>query len=209
VSDTGTGLTSDARAHLFEPFFTTKEAGKGTGLGLAIVYEIVEQGGGCISVDSNPGHGTTFTIHLPRVREACDLAEPVAAQAPPRLGSETILLVEDEDRLRELVGRVLRLSGYTVLEARNPGSAVLTAEGYSGPIHLLLTDVVMPGMDGAALAERVIQSRRDLKVLYMSGHTDHVALFQNALDDAGVFLAKPFTPRVLLQRVRQALDRAD
>jgi signal transduction histidine kinase/ActR/RegA family two-component response regulator len=209
VSDTGTGLTSDAQAHLFEPFFTTKEPGKGTGLGLATVYAIVKQNGGCISVDSELAHGTAFTIHLPRVREACDPAEPVAAQAAPQLGSETILLVEDEGRLRELVGRVLQLSGYTVLEARNPGEAVLTADGYSGAIHLLLTDVVMPGTDGCALAELVTQSRRDLKVLYMSGHTDHAALLQGALDDSIAFLAKPFTSSVLLRKVRQVLDRAD
>ncbi len=127
---------ADARAHLFEPFFTTKEASKGTGLGLATVYAIVKQRGGCISVDSELGHGTTFTIHLPRVREACDPAAPVAAQAAPQQGSETILLVEDEDRLRELTGRVLQSSGYAVVKARDPGDAALAADGYSGPIHL-------------------------------------------------------------------------
>ena len=192
VSDTGTGIPREIQAQIFEPFFTTKEQGKGTGLGLATVYGIVKQSGGYIEVDSEPGQGTAFRIYLPRLDAAA--------------ATETILLVEDEEGVRELARDILRASGYTVLEARNGAEALLLCERHQGPLDMLLTDVVMPRMSGRELAERLAPLRPELSVLYMSGYTDDAVIRHGVLAAGTAFLQKPFTPAALVQRVRETLD---
>ncbi|MGH7397838.1 MAG: ATP-binding protein [Candidatus Rokuibacteriota bacterium] len=208
VSDTGSGIPREIQDQIFEPFFTTKEPGKGTGLGLATVYGIVKQSGGYIEVDSEPGRGTTFRIYLPRLDAA---ATPADRSTPPGAaagGTETILLVEDEEGVRELARDILRASGYTVLEARNGAEALLLCERHQGPLDLLLTDVVMPRMSGRELAERLAPIRHDLSVLYMSGYTDDAVIRHGVLGAGTAFLQKPFTPATLVQRVRETLDLA-
>ena len=208
VADTGSGIPREIQAQIFEPFFTTKEQGKGTGLGLATVYGIVKQSGGYIEVDSEPGRGTTFRIYLPRLDAAAATVDrnprPVAAAG----GTETILLVEDEEGVRELARDILRASGYTVLEARNGAEALLLCERHQGPLDLLLTDVVMPRMSGRELAERLGPLRPDLSVLYMSGYTDDAVIRHGVLGAGTAFLQKPFTPAALAHRVRETLDVA-
>ncbi len=206
VSDSGVGIPREMQKHIFEPFFTTKEQGKGTGLGLATVYGIVKQSGGYIEVDSQPGRGTTFRIYLPRVDSATAVAERGARAVAPSGGTETILLVEDEDGVRELARDILRASGYTVLEARNGAEGLLLGERHQGPLHLLLTDVVMPRMSGRELAERMTALRPELGVLYMSGYTDDAVIRHGVLGADTAFLQKPFTPAALIQRVRETLD---
>ncbi len=208
VSDSGMGIPREIQAHIFEPFFTTKEQGKGTGLGLATVYGIVKQSGGYIEVDSAPERGTTFRIYLPRVDADAKVPERAARPATPAGGTETILLVEDEDGVRELSRDILRASGYTVLEARNGPEALLLSEQHQGPLDLLLTDVVMPRMSGRELAERLAPLRPDLNVLYMSGYTDDAVIRHGVLGAGTAFLQKPFTPTALVQRVRETLDLA-
>ena len=208
VSDSGVGIPRDLQKHIFEPFFTTKEQGKGTGLGLATVYGIVKQSGGYIEVDSELGRGTTFRIYLPRVDSASPAAERGSRAATPTGGTETILLVEDEDGVRELARDILRSSGYTVLEARNGAEGLLLGERHQGPLDLLLTDVVMPRMSGRELAERMASLRPDLSVMYMSGYTDDAVIRHGVLGADTAFLQKPFTPAALVQRVRETLDLA-
>ena len=208
VSDSGQGIPLELQKHIFEPFFTTKEQGKGTGLGLATVYGIVKQSGGYIEVDSAPGRGTTFRIYLPRVDAATPAAERGPRAAAPTGGTETILLVEDEDGVRELARDILRSNGYTVLEARNGAEALRLGEGHRGPLELLLTDVVMPRMSGRELAERMTALRADVTVLYMSGYTDDAVIRHGVLGSDTAFLQKPFTPAALVQRVRETLDLA-
>src|SRR5262249_55654231 len=208
VSDSGMGIPREIQAHIFEPFFTTKEQGKGTGLGLATAYGIVKQRGGCIEVDSAPERGPTFRIYLPRVDTDAQVPERAARPATPAGGTETILLVEDEDGVRELARDILRASGYTVLEARNGPEALLLAEQHQGGLDLLLTDVVMPRMSGRDLAERLAPLRPDLNVLYMSGYTDDAVIRHGVLGAGTAFLQKPFTPTALVQRVRETLDLA-
>jgi two-component system, cell cycle sensor histidine kinase and response regulator CckA len=208
VSDSGLGIPREIQAHIFEPFFTTKEQGKGTGLGLATVYGIVKQSGGYIEVDSAPERGTTFRIYLPRIDAEAPGPDRAARPATPAGGTETILLVEDEDGVRELARDILRTSGYTVLEARNGPEALLLCERHQGPLDLLLTDVVMPRMSGRELAERLAPLRPDLNVLYMSGYTDDAVIRHGVLGAGTAFLQKPFTPTVLVQRVRETLDLA-
>jgi len=206
IRDTGVGMDAGTQARLFEPFFTTKELGKGTGLGLATVYGIVKQSGGSITVRSAAAAGTIFDIHLPRVSAA---AEPVTAAPPPPEapgGSETVLLVEDEDPVRELAREILEGRGYRILEARDGSQALRIAEEHRGPIALLLTDVVMPGMTGPELARRLGAGRADLKVLFVSGYTDRG--FAVPGPAASLFLQKPFTPDALAGKVREVLDRA-
>jgi len=203
VSDTGIGMDADTQAHIFEPFFTTKEIGKGTGLGLSTVYGVVRQSGGHIWVYSELGHGTTFKIYLPLTDRAPHLEKSSPKPAGSLRGTETILLVEDAPPLRELASSLLTEDGYTVLEAGHPEQAIEIAQKYDGPIHLLLTDMVMPGMNGRALAEKLARIRPDMKVVYMSGYTpfSHSAL----LDPDLVFLPKPFTKESLLSKLRQIL----
>jgi CheY-like chemotaxis protein len=208
VSDSGVGIPREHQRHIFEPFFTTKEQGKGTGLGLATVYGIVKQSGGYIEVDSEPDRGTTFRIYLPRVDAAESAGDRAARPAAPAGGTETILLVEDEEGVRELARDILRASGYTVIEARNGPEALLLSERHQGPLDLLLTDVVMPRMSGRELAERIGPLRPDLSVLYMSGYTDDAVIRHGVLGADTAFLQKPFTPAALVQRVRETLDLA-
>ena len=218
VSDTGAGMDEETRSHLFEPFFTTKEQGKGTGLGLSTVYGIVKQSGGHISVESAVGRGSTFHIYLPRVAVSAPAAAPEPRPAPEaargaapseRLApghGETILLVEDAQRVRAVVREILEMSGYTVLEARHGAEAVEVANRHAGPIHLLVTDVVMPQMSGRELAQRLATLRPDLKVLYMSGYTDDAIVRHGVLASGIAFLSKPFTPDALALKVRELLD---
>jgi CheY-like chemotaxis protein len=207
VTDTGCGMDAATQAHIFEPFFTTKEPGKGTGLGLSTVYGIVTQSGGAVTVDSAVGRGTTFTILLPAVDAA---EEPATAPAaPPRAnGSETVLLVEDEPGVRSLARLALEGTGYTVLTAASAEEAIRLASAHRGRIHLILTDVIMPFMNGRELAEWLVVRHPDARVLFMSGYPDDV-LTPHGLELAGTsFLHKPFTPTVLVQRVREALESA-
>jgi two-component system cell cycle sensor histidine kinase/response regulator CckA len=206
VSDTGTGIPHEIQSQIFEPFFTTKEQGKGTGLGLATVYGIVKQSGGYIEVDSEPGQGTTFRVYLPRLDAEPAPVDRSARPAAAAGGTETILLVEDEEGVRELARDILRASGYTVLEARNGPEALLLCERHQGPLEMLLTDVVMPRMSGRELAERLAPLRPDLSVLYMSGYTDDAVIRHGVLGAGTAFLQKPFTPAALVLRVRETLD---
>src|ERR1700704_5058874 len=208
VSDTGTGMSPETVAHIFEPFYTTKESGRGTGLGLSTVYGIVKQSGGYIWVYSELGKGTTFKVYLPRVKDA--VQAPAAAETPAsttRKGHETILLVEDEPDVRELTQMVLSERGYRVIEALTPEDAERLAGNNGAEIHLLLTEVVMPGMSGRELAKRLTGRYPNLRVLYMSGYTYNVMAQDGTLEEGISFLQKPFTPQVLTQKVREALDR--
>jgi two-component system, cell cycle sensor histidine kinase and response regulator CckA len=203
VSDTGHGMTKEVQARVFEPFFSTKDRGKGTGLGLATVYGIVKQSEGFVYLYSEPGDGTTFKIYLPRVD-----AVPDAAAAPPPAtgGTETVLLVEDEASLRELIGELLEANGYTVMAAEHPAAAIKIADQHEGEIHLLLTDVVMPGMNGRQLAARVKEHRPDIRVLYMSGYTEDAIAHRGVLDADALLISKPFTQEMLTRKLREALD---
>lgn len=206
VSDTGIGMDTQVKAHIFEPFFTTKEKGKGTGLGLATVYGIVKQSDGYVWVYSEPGQGTTFKIYLPRVEAAAEPPAPKPTPPASLRGSETVLLAEDEEAVRNLTRRVLESHGYTVLTAGDGQEALRLADGHAGPIHLLLTDVVMPNMSGRQLAERVVSARPEAKVLYLSGYTDDAIIHHGVLEPGIAFLQKPFTPQGLARKVREVLD---
>jgi two-component system cell cycle sensor histidine kinase/response regulator CckA len=208
VSDVGVGMDERTQAHLFEPFFTTKELGRGTGLGLATVYGIVRQSGGHIRVNTRLNQGSTFTIYLPRAAGAPELADPAPPVEPPQ-GTGTILVVEDEDTVRHLACRVLRAHGYRVIEAADPGTALRLAREQARPADLLLTDIVMPGMNGPALAERLVARWPALEVIYMSGYADEAIERQGSLPAGGALLEKPFTARKLADYVRQALAKAE
>jgi two-component system, cell cycle sensor histidine kinase and response regulator CckA len=191
--------------HLFEPFFTTKEAGKGTGLGLSTVYGIVKTAGGVISVYTEVGMGTTFKVYLPRVDAALD--QPENQQGSGDLqGSETILLVEDDELVRELARGILEANGYCVVVAENGGAALLACEQHTGGIDLVLTDVVMPQMSGRELVERLAKVRPGLKVLYFSGYTSGVVLHDDVVGSGAAFLQKPFSAAALGSKVREVLD---
>ena len=205
VSDSGAGMDEETRARIFEPFFTTKSAGHGTGLGLATVYGIAQQHQGAIAVESTPGRGTRFRIYLPLTTEPLEAPSTERTTGLPG-GSETMLLVEDEQEVRRLARDILQQIGYTVLEAANGGEAVEICRGYPGPIQLLLTDVIMPHMSGRELAERLEGVRPTLKVLYMSGYTDDALGPRALLAGDRVLLQKPFTPEALARTVREALD---
>jgi PAS domain S-box-containing protein len=206
VSDSGTGMDKATLDRIFEPFFTTK-ADRGTGLGLATVFGIVRQNGGAISVYSELGRGTTFRVYLPRTDAAASPSPPLAPSAALR-GTETVLLVEDSDAVRHLAHELLRRQGYQVLEASNPGEALLAAEQHSTSIELLLTDMVMPKMTGSDLARRLAAQQPRMKVLYMSGYADTIAYHNGVLPPGFAFLPKPFTPEALLGKVRETLDTA-
>jgi nitrogen-specific signal transduction histidine kinase/CheY-like chemotaxis protein len=204
VRDTGHGMAPEVRARVFEPFFTTKEAGKGTGLGLATVHGIVKQSGGHVSVESEPGHGTTFRIYLPRTDADGDEAPPAPAPRALPGGTETILVVEDEQSVREIVRESLEASGYRLLEAANGAKALEIAERQA--IDLLVTDVVMPGFGGRELVERLRARRPELRALYMSGYTDDAVVRHGVMAEAVSFLQKPFTVEGLARKVREVLD---
>jgi two-component system cell cycle sensor histidine kinase/response regulator CckA len=206
VADTGTGIDSETLAHIFEPFFTTKERGKGTGLGLATVYGVVKQSGGYVWVESAPGKGASFQIYLPRIEEAVSVAEPVAPIVEAFRGAETILLVEDADALRKLTHMLLEQHGYRVLVAANGAAALQLVEEKPERINLLLTDVIMPGLNGRALAERLQLRQAGLKVLYMSGYTDDAIVDHGVLGAGTHLLHKPFSEENLIHKVREVLD---
>ncbi len=206
VTDTGVGMDSVTQSRMFEPFYTTKEKGKGTGLGLSTVYGVVKQSGGYIDVVSELGHGTTFKIYLPSVEEPIEPKPSAPSVSITIHADETILLVEDEASLRRLTRKLLEFCGYTVLEAKSVHDAVEIGRQYRGPIHLLLTDVVMPGMNGPELASQVTAARPEVKVLYMSGYTGQSFSGAGALESGSRFLQKPFTREGLAQKIRETLD---
>jgi two-component system, cell cycle sensor histidine kinase and response regulator CckA len=207
VTDTGTGIDPEIQSQIFEPFFTTKERDKGTGLGLATVYGIVKQSGGYIAVDSEKGKGASFSVYLPRLEQpATQAIAPLAASPVNTRGTETILLVEDADPLRKLAEMFLKESGYRILSAADGQQALEIARQHFGPIHLLLTDVVMPGMNGRVLGERLAPSQPGMKVLYMSGYTDSFIAGHGVLEAGTQLLHKPFTQETLTRKVRDVLD---
>ncbi|HEU4748993.1 MAG TPA: ATP-binding protein, partial [Gemmatimonadaceae bacterium] len=205
VSDTGSGMDARTQARIFEPFFTTKEPGKGTGLGLSTAYGIVKQSGGFIWCESAVGRGTTFEMYFPQIAAPAEGEPCNAASVTPR-GSETVLLVEDDDSVRTLARRVLLRQGYSVLEARHGGDALTLLDETTGRIHLVLTDVVMPQMNGRALANRISVHFPEMPVLFMSGYTDDDIIRRGALPAGSAFVQKPFTPEILARSVREALD---
>jgi CheY-like chemotaxis protein len=206
ISDTGTGMSPEIKEKIFEPFFTTKEMGRGTGLGLSTSYGIIKQSDGNIWVYSEPGKGTTFKIYLPRVDEPIDKLkeEPVFESLK---GSETILVVEDDEVVRNLATRILKKQGYKVLEAPNGGSALIMCEDFKETINLIITDVVMPGMSGRNLVDRLREIHPEMKVLFMSGYTDNVIVHHGILEKEIDFIQKPFTIENLSKKVREILER--
>ncbi|HEX9297224.1 MAG TPA: ATP-binding protein, partial [Polyangiaceae bacterium] len=206
VTDTGIGMDAPTQARIFEPFFTTKEQGKGTGLGLSTVFGIVQQSQGTIWLYSEPGRGTSFKVYLPRTREIADVLSTHSSAPPAARGSETILLVEDEEQVRVLARNILKKNGYQVIEAQNAGEALLLCERFSGKIHLLVTDVVMPKVSGRELVERLSPQRPEMKVLFMSGYTDDTVVHHGVLDAGIHYLQKPLTPDALGRKVREVLD---
>ena len=206
VSDSGIGMDEETQAHAFEPFFTTKPRGQGTGLGLAMVYGTVKQSGGFIWVYSEPGRGATFKIYLPRVDAPVESAAPPAPVERPPRGSETVLLAEDEPAVRAIARQALERQGYTVLAAPSGADALALAAQHGATIHLLLTDVVMPGMSGRDLADRLTAQRPGIRVLYISGYTDNAIVRHGMLEPGLAYLQKPFRPDALVRKVREVLD---
>jgi two-component system cell cycle sensor histidine kinase/response regulator CckA len=209
VSDTGAGMDEATRSRIFEPFFTTKEPGKGTGLGLSMVYGIVKQTGGYVQVDSTPGRGTTFTIHLPVAGQPMAEAKPARRRRARFRGTETVLVAEDEDGVRAPVRRILVAHGYRVLEAQDGPSALRVARDHAGKIDLLLTDVVMPGMNGGELARQLRRVRGGLRVVFMSGYSTEAVATHGILAPGAAFLQKPFSVEELVGRLRDVLDGAE
>ncbi|HXK01931.1 MAG TPA: ATP-binding protein [Verrucomicrobiae bacterium] len=205
VNDSGVGINREALEHIFEPFFTTKEKGRGTGLGLATVYGIVQQNSGLIEVSSEVGRGTTFHIYLPRIDDATPASQAGPVMAAPVRGSETILVVEDHEDVRQMIIAALESCGFQVLQAPNGRAGFAAAAQYDGTIDLLVTDVIMPGMTGKALADRLLLSRPEMKVLYISGYSGEVIAHRGVLDAGVSYLPKPFTPATLAAKVREVL----
>jgi CheY-like chemotaxis protein len=208
VSDTGAGMNDEVKEHLFEPFFTTKDLGKGTGLGLATIYGIVQQSAGRVEVTSKLGEGTTFHIYLPRHESEPSTQAGVDEPAQAAQGSGTILVVEDQDAVRQYVCAVLEQSGYRVLQAANGRDALAQAGEFPAKIHLLLTDVILPGMNGRELAEKLALTRPEIKVLFMSGYAQETIGGREVLASDATFLPKPFGPEVLRAKVRGAMPSA-
>jgi two-component system cell cycle sensor histidine kinase/response regulator CckA len=205
MSDTGFGIDKEIQSRIFEPFFSTKEAGKGTGLGLSTVFGIVKQSAGSIGVYSELGHGTTFKIYFPRYEEAPVVIQEEKAE-PLRGGSETLLLVDDAAPLRELTRQLLEDCGYTVLDSGNPAEAIRIAGQHNGPLPLVITDVIMPGLSGPALAKRLTAARPETRVLYTSGYADDAVVKHGMIGPNCAFLEKPFTRDDLVRKVRDLLD---
>jgi len=204
IADTGHGMDRETQSRIFEPFFTTKEKGKGTGLGLSTVYGIIKQSGGYVFAQSEVGRGTTFRIYLPRVEDSAEPCSAPASQAASG-GSETVLLVEDEESVRQLVRETLQAKGYQVLEAENGEAALLIANAHQGSIDVLITDVVMPGMSGRELSKKLYEARPKTKVLYLSGYTEDAIMHQGVFEAGTAFLQKPFTLQMLSRKVRDVL----
>jgi len=205
VSDTGGGMSAEVKARIFEPFFTTKEQDKGTGLGLSTVYGIVKQSGGSIWVYSEPGRGSTFKVYLPCVDEQADLEE-IPSGATSYAGTETILLVEDEEAVRAVANEILTMNGYRVLQATHGNDALEVSRTHPGSIDLMVTDVVMPLMGGPELAECLVRTRPQMRVLYMSGYTDDAIVHQGVLSEGTAYLQKPFTAEAFARKLREALS---
>jgi CheY-like chemotaxis protein len=206
VSDTGHGMDDSVLAHIFEPFFTTKESGRGTGLGLATVYGIARRAGGHVGVYSEPGHGTTFKVYLPRTDEVVAAPRSRSEREAPPTGSETVLLVEDDEALRAVIGELLSEGGYRVIGGLGPEEALESAEKHDGPIHLVLTDLVMPRRSGLEVVARLATTRPRTRVLFMSGYTSTAAQNHASLPVHHAFLQKPFSQDALLRKVREVLD---
>jgi two-component system, cell cycle sensor histidine kinase and response regulator CckA len=209
VSDTGEGMSVETQARIFEPFYTTKDVGKGTGLGLSMVYGIVKQSGGFIWVYSEPNRGTTFKIYFPRIDQLAELLPAEKHVDKVQRGTETILLVEDDEQLRQLSSSVLAHCGYNVLVASTPEEGLAVCKANSKDIGLLVTDVVMPRMNGRQLAEQILKLHPAMKVLYVSGYTNNAIVHYGVLDPGLWFLPKPFTLSALVARVREVLDTAE
>jgi PAS domain S-box-containing protein len=207
VSDDGHGMDAETRRHIFEPFFTTKEKGKGTGLGLATVYGIVKQTGGDIWVYSEPGQGTTFKLYFPRVLEPLSESSGADPSATRRSGGETVLVVEDEQAVRDLTVRILQQLGYTILTASSGAQALEISAAHEGHIDLLLTDVVMPNMSGRQLADQILESRPDTRILFLSGYTENTVVHHGVLDAGVDFLPKPFSRENLSRKLREVLAK--
>jgi two-component system, cell cycle sensor histidine kinase and response regulator CckA len=208
VSDTGCGMDMETQARIFEPFFTTKEEGKGTGLGLATVYGTIQEAGGFITVQSQPGQGATFHVHLPQINVS-EIAQSAPITTASARGSETILLVEDQDQLRSLISEVLSKNGYRVLQAGHGQEALDVTRNYKEPIHLMITDLVMPQMGGRELVLALTSTHPGMKILFMSGYLDDTITQEEISSSSLAFIPKPFAPDTLAQKVREVLDLSE
>ena len=207
VADNGIGMDRETQSHLFEPFFTTRDIDKGTGLGLSIVYGVVKQSGGFIWVDSEPGQGATFRIYLPRIEEKETIPSATGSYSKNNRGSEKILPVEDEEGAREAISHFLRAQGYDVLESRSPSAAIAVAKQRRGPIQLLITDIIMPKINGRELARQLAAIRPEMSVRYISGYTDRALADGTTIDSNLDYLQKPFAFDVLGRKLREILER--